>query len=73
MNWIIPGKFLAFSGPSSKSTDPEGYKTFTPEDYVPIFKKKGVTMVMRLNKKQYDKEVNKTTKSPEIYQKESKA
>lgn len=24
MNWIIPGKFLAFSGPSSNPRDPEG-------------------------------------------------
>lgn len=32
------------------------WRTFTPEDYVPIFKKFGVTRVVRLNKKQYDKE-----------------
>jgi cell division cycle 14 len=31
------------------------YGSFTPEDYVPIFKKMGVTMVVRLNKPQYDK------------------
>lgn len=56
LNWIIPGKFVAFSGPSSTQTDAEGWRTFTPEDYIPIFKKFGVTMVVRLNKKQYDKE-----------------
>jgi cell division cycle 14 len=71
MNWIIPGKFLAFSGPSSKTTDPEGYRTFTPEDYVPIFKKRGITMVIRLNKKQYDREVNSNTHYIEIHQEES--
>lgn len=27
---------------------------FTPKDYVPIFKKLGVTMVIRLNNKTYD-------------------
>ena len=56
LNWIIPGKFVAFSGPASQSPDPDGYRRFTPEDYVPIFKKLGVTMVIRLNNKQYDEE-----------------
>lgn len=54
LNWIIPGKFIAFSGPADKPKDPDGYRRFTPEDYVPIFKKFGVTMVVRLNNKQYD-------------------
>lgn len=56
LNWIIPGKFVAFSGPSSQSKDAEGWRTFTPEDYVPIFKKFGVNLVIRLNKKQYERE-----------------
>jgi len=56
LNWIIPGKFVAFSGPSGQARDPDGYRRFTPEDYVPIFKKLGVTTVIRLNNKQYDKE-----------------
>jgi len=55
-NWIIPGKFMAFSGPADRPKDPDGYRRFTPEDYVPIFKKFGVTMVIRLNNKQYDEE-----------------
>eukprot|EP01016_Furgasonia_blochmanni_P013076 TRINITY_DN1660_c0_g2_i4.p1 TRINITY_DN1660_c0_g2~~TRINITY_DN1660_c0_g2_i4.p1 ORF type:complete len:486 (-),score=96.22 TRINITY_DN1660_c0_g2_i4:205-1536(-) len=54
MNWIVPGKFLAFSGPSATSRDPDGYKTFTPEDYVPIFKKFNVGLVVRLNNKSYE-------------------
>jgi len=54
LNWIIPGKFIAFSSPSDQPRDPDGYRRFTPEDYVPIFKKFGVTMVVRLNNKQYD-------------------
>lgn len=49
MNWIVPGKFLAFSGPSKTEKDPEGWWTFTPEDYAPIFKKMGVTLVVWLN------------------------
>jgi cell division cycle 14 len=39
MNWIIPGKMLAFSGPSPTPKDPDGWRVFTPEDYVPLFKK----------------------------------
>jgi len=56
LNWIIPGKFVAFSSPANQARDPDGYRRFTPEDYVPIFKKLGVTMVVRLNNKQYDEE-----------------
>jgi len=56
LNWILPGKFIAFSGPSDQPRDADGYRRFTPEDYVPIFKKSGVTMVVRLNNKQYDGE-----------------
>ena len=57
MNWIIPGKFLAFPSPSSKEYDEEGYRTFTPQDYCPIFKKMGITLVVRLNKPAYDKKI----------------
>lgn len=56
MNWIVPGKFLAFSGPSEHARDPDGYRRWTPDDYVPVFKKIGVTHVVRLNHKQYDEE-----------------
>jgi len=49
MNWIVPGKFMAFSGPSNKPRDSDGWRTFTPEDYAPIFKKMGITTVVRLN------------------------
>jgi len=55
LNWIIPNKFVAFSGPSSSSTDDEGYPAFTPDDYVPIFKRLSVKTVIRLNHKQYDR------------------
>ena len=57
MNWIIPGRFLAFSGPSATTKDPDGWRTFTPEDYAPIFKGFGVTHVVRLNKEMYDRTV----------------
>ncbi len=32
------------------------YGSFTPDDYVPIFKKFGVSLVVRLNKPQYEKQ-----------------
>ena len=32
------------------------YGSFTPEDYVPIWKKFNVGLVVRLNKPQYDKQ-----------------
>lgn len=53
-NWIVPGKLLAFSSPSPTPTDEEGYRTFTPEDYVTLFRKLGVSAVVRLNKKTYE-------------------
>jgi len=55
ISWVIPDKFLAFSGPSATPMDVQGYPTFTPEDYVPVFKAANVSLVVRLNKKQYDR------------------
>ena len=69
LNWIVPNKFIAFSGPSSTPKDADGMKTFTPEDYVPIFKQFGVTLVVRLNKKSYEasKFVKNGIKHEELY------
>ncbi|XP_030637284.1 dual specificity protein phosphatase CDC14B isoform X2 [Chanos chanos] len=53
-NWIIPGKFLAFSGPHPKSKIENGYPLHAPEAYVPYFRKHNITTVVRLNKKMYD-------------------
>ncbi|KAK3755632.1 hypothetical protein QZH41_017624 [Actinostola sp. cb2023] len=53
-NWILPGKFLAFSGPHNKSRIENGYPLHAPEAYVPYFKKHNVSTVVRLNKKLYD-------------------
>jgi len=55
MNWIIPDKFLAFAGPCPTPTDADGFPAFTPEDYVPIFREAGIGLIVRLNKKQYDR------------------
>lgn len=53
LNWIFPKKFVAFSGPLNVT---DKYGSFTPEDYVPIFKKLGVQLVVRLNKPQYERQ-----------------
>uniref|UniRef100_A0A7N9B212 Cell division cycle 14Ab n=1 Tax=Mastacembelus armatus TaxID=205130 RepID=A0A7N9B212_9TELE len=54
LNWIVPGKFLAFSGPHSKTKLENGYPLHAPEAYFPYFRKHNVTTVIRLNKKIYD-------------------
>ncbi|XP_011613912.1 dual specificity protein phosphatase CDC14B isoform X5 [Takifugu rubripes] len=54
LNWIIPGKFLAFSGPHPKSKIENGYPLHAPEAYIPYFRKNNVTTIIRLNKKMYD-------------------
>lgn len=55
MNWILPDKFLAFAGPCPTPTDADGFPAFTPEDYVPVFREANIGLVVRLNKKQYDR------------------
>lgn len=54
LNWIVPNKLMAFSGPSATPKHFGGWRTFTPEDYVGYFKEKGVKAVVRLNKKMYE-------------------
>ncbi|XP_054420972.1 dual specificity protein phosphatase CDC14A isoform X2 [Pteronotus mesoamericanus] len=53
-NWIVPGKFLAFSGPHPQSKIENGYPLHAPEAYFPYFKKHNVTAIVRLNKKIYE-------------------
>jgi len=69
MNWIIPGKLLAFSKPSSEEYDEKGNKLLTPLDYCNIFKKMGITTVIRLNKPTYDKKIfeNNQIKHRDLY------
>ncbi|XP_061755978.1 dual specificity protein phosphatase CDC14B isoform X2 [Nerophis ophidion] len=54
LNWIIPGKFLAFSGPHPKSKIENGYPLHAPEAYIPYFRQHNITNIVRLNKKMYD-------------------
>jgi cell division cycle 14 len=55
-NWLIPNKMLAFAGPSPTSRDPNGYVVCTPEDFISVFRSLGVSLVVRLNKQQYDRQ-----------------
>ncbi|XP_049586786.1 dual specificity protein phosphatase CDC14AB isoform X2 [Syngnathus scovelli] len=54
LNWIVPGKLLAFSGPHAKSKMENGYPLHAPESYFPYFRSRGVVAVVRLNKKIYE-------------------
>ncbi|CAF0902382.1 unnamed protein product, partial [Didymodactylos carnosus] len=54
LNWIIPRKLLAFSGPHPKSKIENGYPLHAPEAYLSYFRKRMVTTIVRLNKKIYD-------------------
>uniref|UniRef100_H2TD45 Cell division cycle 14Ab n=1 Tax=Takifugu rubripes TaxID=31033 RepID=H2TD45_TAKRU len=54
LNWIVPRKLVAFSGPHPRSKVENGYPLHAPEAYFPYFRKHNVTAVVRLNKKIYD-------------------
>lgn len=54
-NWIIPNKFLAFTGPAPVSPDANGVPVFMPEDCAEVFHKIGVQHVVRLNTQEYDR------------------
>jgi len=54
LNWIIPGKFMAFMGPIEKRDANQRYGHH-PSKYVDIFKKFDVKRVVRLNEEKYDK------------------
>ena len=49
-NWIVPGRFIAFSGPTCRRRGGHVYGTLGAEDYVPVFEQEGVSCVVRLNK-----------------------
>ena len=54
VNWIIPGKMMAFMGPIEKRDANQRYGHH-PNKYVEIFKRFGVSRVVRLNEEKYDK------------------
>ncbi|GMF31114.1 unnamed protein product [Phytophthora lilii] len=52
INWIVPGKLIAFSGPQQERVvlDPEsGAATLLARDYAALFRTMGVTCVIRFN------------------------
>lgn len=54
MNWLVPGRFLAFAGPHDPghgSDVEEGYHVTSTQELVPLFVDFGITSVVRLNKK----------------------
>jgi len=54
LNWIVPGKFMAFMGPIEKRDENQRYGHH-PDKYVPIFNKFDVKRVIRLNEEKYNK------------------
>lgn len=54
LNWIIPGKFMAFMGPVDKREENQR-SGFTPEEYSNIFRQFNVKRVVRLNEARYDR------------------
>jgi cell division cycle 14 len=50
LNWIVPGKFVAFCTPSDSDKD----QYMSPDEYSKIFKALKVTAVVRLNNPLYD-------------------
>jgi len=54
MNWIIPGKIIAFKGPR---TSPKNQPSYPPSFYLTHLKSMGIKTVVRLNKNHYDKVV----------------
>jgi len=55
MNWIVPGKFLAFSSPSSRRITSDGFVHLTPDDYIVPFKKWQISAIVRLNRQLYER------------------
>ncbi|KAM8851101.1 dual specificity protein phosphatase CDC14AB-like isoform 3-T3 [Spinachia spinachia] len=54
INWMIPGKVLAFSSPHSHSKMEKGYRLYAPEAYFDYFRQNGIKAVVRLNRKLYN-------------------
>ena len=62
MNWVVPGKFLAFAGPEDELYEKHaiiaiarGSQPFRFPQLIEYFKKTGVKTVIRLNNKMYDR------------------
>lgn len=69
MNWLIPGKLLAFASPYATNKIQGGYTVSTPRELIPIFKQRGITRIVRLCQRFYDEKlfVNAGFKHTELY------
>lgn len=56
MNWLIPGKLLAFAT-AYDTNRLQDWKVATPRDLLPVFKARGITCVVRLCQKFYNETV----------------
>lgn len=54
LNWIVPGKLLAFAGPSDKPVNSKIYYKHPPQFYYHYFKDHGVSTIVRLNEPEYE-------------------
>lgn len=57
MNWVIPGKLMAFASPYSTNVLQGGWRVCTPKDLLNVFKKFGITRIVRLNNRLYDENI----------------
>jgi cell division cycle 14 len=54
---VVPGKFIAFKGPTVVRGARPGIMSHTPGDYIQVFKSLHVAAVVRLNSVEYDRYV----------------
>lgn len=54
LNWLLPEKFIAFSGPHDKSKIKNGYMYHAPEMYFNYFRQNNVRTIVRLNVRMYE-------------------
>jgi cell division cycle 14 len=57
MNWVIPGKILAFSTPYDSNGVNTSRQVATPLELVPVFRVLGITSIVRLCEPLYDSSV----------------
>lgn len=57
MNWVIPGKLMAFASPYSTNVLQGGWRVCTPKDLLNVFKRFGITRIVRLNNRLYDETI----------------
>uniref|UniRef100_A0A182LZ79 protein-tyrosine-phosphatase n=1 Tax=Anopheles culicifacies TaxID=139723 RepID=A0A182LZ79_9DIPT len=54
LNWVVPGKLLAFCGPNCRTERTNDTVMLGPEVYIEYFQEHNVNVVVRLNSPKYD-------------------